>query len=56
MIYTTLNHIRAHDPCADGWRMLLTHLDKNDPYAPMATATQVKHLMDIMTVIEHTVQ
>ena len=30
MIYTTLNRIRAHDPCADGWRKLLTHLGKTE--------------------------
>ena len=39
MIYTTLNHIREHKPCADGWRKLLTHLGKNDPYAPLAYST-----------------
>ena len=39
MIYTTLGHIRKHSPCADGWRMLLTHLGKNDPYAPLAYST-----------------
>jgi hypothetical protein len=26
--YTTLNKIRAHGPCADGWSKLLRHLDK----------------------------
>ena len=25
---TTLNAIRAHSPCADGWRKLLSHLGK----------------------------
>ena len=25
---TTLNQIRAHGPCADGWRKLLAHLDR----------------------------
>ena len=39
MIYTTLNRIREHSPCADGWRRLLTHLGKNDPYAPLAYST-----------------
>ena len=39
MIYTTLNRIREHKPCADGWRKLLTHLGKNDPYAPLAYST-----------------
>ena len=28
MSTTTLNAIRAHGPCADGWRKLLTHLGK----------------------------
>ena len=30
MIYTTLNRIREHKPCADGWRKLLTHLGKTE--------------------------
>ena len=28
MIYTTLNRIRAHAPCAEGWKKLLNHLGK----------------------------
>ena len=28
MIYTTLNKIREHGPCADGWAKLLRHLGK----------------------------
>ena len=28
MIYTTLNKIRAHSPCANGWAKLLRHLGK----------------------------
>jgi hypothetical protein len=28
MIYTTLNKIREHNPCSDGWKKLLTHLGK----------------------------
>ena len=39
MIYTTLNHIREHNPCADGWRKLLNYLGKTDPYAPLAYST-----------------
>lgn len=31
MIYTTLNRIREHAPCADGWRKLLNHLGKTGP-------------------------
>ena len=30
MIYTTLNRIREHSPCADGWRKLLKHLGKTE--------------------------
>ena len=40
MIYTTLNKIRAHAPCADGWRKLLTHLNKAQADdEPLALAT-----------------
>ena len=28
MMYTTLNKIRAHEPCADGWSKLLRNLGK----------------------------
>ncbi|MDP2322513.1 MAG: hypothetical protein Q8N51_00595 [Gammaproteobacteria bacterium] len=28
---TTLNAIRKHGPCADGWQKLLTHLGKTQP-------------------------
>lgn len=28
MIYTTLNRIREHGPCTNGWRKLLAHLGK----------------------------
>ena len=28
MIYTTLNEIRKHHPCKDGWEKLLAHLGK----------------------------
>ncbi len=31
MICTTLNAIRAHDPCANGWAELLAHLGKTGP-------------------------
>lgn len=40
MIYITLNRIRAHTPCADGWRKLLTHLNKTKAdEEPLALAT-----------------
>jgi hypothetical protein len=28
---TTLNAIREHGPCADGWKKLLAHLNKTQP-------------------------
>ena len=40
MIYTTLNKIRAHSPCADGWSKLLRHLGKTQADdEPLAFAT-----------------
>jgi hypothetical protein len=40
LIYTTLNRIREHSPCADGWRKLLTHLGKTEADdAPLAYST-----------------
>ena len=40
MIYTTLNRIREHGPCTNGWRTLLSHLGKNQPDdEPLALAT-----------------
>ena len=40
MITTTLNRIRAHQPCTYGWKKLLTHLGKteaDDESIPFAT-------------------
>jgi hypothetical protein len=34
MITTTLNRIRAHDPCREGWTKLLNGLGKNKTYRP----------------------
>ena len=31
MIETTLNKIRAHGPCEEGWKKLLNHLGKTKP-------------------------
>jgi hypothetical protein len=31
MLTTTLNAIRAHDPCVEGWGKLLAHLGKTGP-------------------------
>ena len=40
MIYTTLNKIRAHGPCSDGWSKLLRHLGKiQADDEPLALAT-----------------
>ena len=40
MIYTTLNRIRKHGPCVEGWRKLLTHLGKTQADdEPLALAT-----------------
>ena len=30
-MYTTLNKIREHEPCTDGWKKLLNHLGKTKP-------------------------
>lgn len=46
-ITTTLNRIRAHGPCADGWEKLLAHLGKTKadddplPYAVIARANGI---------------
>jgi hypothetical protein len=40
MIYTTLNKIRAHGPCTNGWAKLLRHLGKTQADdEPLALAT-----------------
>jgi len=40
MVYTTLNKIRSHDPCRDGWAKLLKHLNKTKADdEPLALAT-----------------
>ena len=40
MIYTTLNKIREHAPCANGWARLLRHLGKTQADdEPLALAT-----------------
>ena len=40
MIYTTLNKIRAYEPCLDGWAKLLRHLNKTQADdEPLALAT-----------------
>ena len=51
MITTTLNHIRAHKPCADGWAKLLKHLGKtqaDDDPLPFATILESNGLDDAL--------
>ena len=51
MITTTLNAIRAHNPCADGWKKLLTHLGKTQPDdepLPFATILDSNGLADAL--------
>ena len=43
MIYTTLNRIREHGPCSDGWAKLLRHLGKTQADdEPLALGTILK--------------
>ena len=51
MIYTALNKIREHEPCIDGWRKLLTHLNKaqaDDEPLALATILQSNGLDDAL--------
>ena len=51
MITTTLNHIRSHKPCADGWAKLLKHLGKtcaDDEPLPFATILESNGLDDAL--------
>ena len=48
---TTLNKIRAHEPCADGWRKLLSHLGKtqaDDEPVSLATIIESNGLNDAL--------
>ena len=50
-MHTTLNAIRAHDPCADGWRKLLRHLGKSeadDEQLPIVTILELNGLDDAL--------
>ena len=49
MIYTTLNKIREHEPCASGWKKLLSHLGKaqaDDEPLPLITILESNGLED----------
>ena len=51
MITTTLNHIRAHSPCTEGWEKLLKHLGKtqaDDEPLPFATILESNGLNDAL--------
>jgi hypothetical protein len=51
MICTTLNKIRAHGPCAEGWEKLLKHLGKtaaDDDALPLATVLDSNGLNDCL--------
>ena len=51
MITTTLNKIREHEPCADGWKKLLTHLNKteaDDEPLPFSTILESNGLDDAL--------
>ena len=51
MLTTTLNAIRAHSPCVDGWTKLLTHLGKtqaDDEPLPFATILDSNGLADAL--------
>lgn len=51
MITTTLNRIRAHGPCEEGWRKLLTGLGKTTPDdepLPYARIVEINGLNDAL--------
>lgn len=51
MICTTLNKIREHDPCLDGWRKLLAGLNKSeadDEPLPLARILDINGLDDAL--------
>ena len=51
MIYTTLNKIRAHGPCEDGWLKLLAHVGKtraDDVPLPLRTVLDSNGLYDCL--------
>src|SRR3990172_7273406 len=51
MKYTTLNKIRAHSPCEEGWKKLLAHLGKtqaDDEPLPFATILESNGIDDAL--------
>ena len=60
MICTTLNRIREHDPCVEGWKKLLRHLGKteaDDEPLPFSVIVESNGMKDALwacrTVPEH---
>ena len=60
MICTTLNRIREHDPCVEGWKKLLRHLGKTEaddeplPFSVIVESNGIKDaLWACRTVPEH---
>jgi hypothetical protein len=57
MLTTTLNEIRSHGPCKDGWEKLLKHLGKtagDDEALPLATILTSNDLDDALWVFRRT--
>jgi hypothetical protein len=53
-VNTTLNIIRSHKPCADGWQKLLTGLNKtqaDDEPLPLTRILEVNGLDDVLWVL-----
>ena len=51
MLTTTLNKIREHGPCADGWKKLLKHLGKikaNDEPLPFSVILESNRIDDAL--------
>ena len=57
MICTTLNKIREHDPCPDGWRKLLAGLNKAEPddeLLPLVRIIEINGLNDALWALRTT--
>ena len=57
MICTTLNKIREHDPCPDGWRKLLAGLNKAEPddeLLPLVTILKINGIDDALWALRAT--
>ena len=57
MICTTLNKIREHDPCPDGWRKLLAGLNKAEPddeLLPLVTILKINGMDDALWALRAT--